>query len=335
MDNAEKIIDSTIKEISKQRGFIKLSECISDNQASIFIVGLIDEISALAENTLDYENDHLKKKLMITVKNSADINADAIKVDASVKDDIYKAALACKKAGVMPYWLTKAIAFSFLNLGEKIEKDDLKKRIIEECDFLNMEPEIVQLIVDRYFEAHENPDRALSEEKDYIDLFKKAWYKGFSHEKNYRGCAQCTLLAARDSFGLFNSKVFESASALSAGMALCGDGVCGGYSGGLMNIGLTASRSIDDLETKNKENQAKGMAYGQKLHDKFVECYGSVICSDIHNSIFGKSFLIRDSKNKEPFEEAGAHSDKCTSVVAMSLYWLTQIFGHEYWKENA
>jgi hypothetical protein len=113
-------------------------------------------------------------------------------------------------------------------------------------------------------------------------------------------------------------------------MALCGDGACGGYSGGIMIMGSFIGRRFEMLEVNgDKEAQSQAYQMAQRLHDKFIETYGSVICADIHKQIFGKSFCLRSKEVRKEFEEAGAHLDKCTTVVAMAASWVADILSDE------
>lgn len=65
------------------------------------------------------------------------------------------------------------------------------------------------------------------------------------------------------------------------------------------------------------------------LYQKFVETYGSAICKDIHGEIFGRTFDFWDEDDKQAFEDAGAHVDKCPSVVANASKWTTELILEE------
>ena len=75
----------------------------------------------------------------------------------------------------------------------------------------------------------------------------------------------------------------------------------------------------------DKIAQYRSYKMAQELHDKFIETYGSVTCMDIHNEIFGKAYCLRTKEVREQFEAAGAHDDKCTTVVANACYWIAEI----------
>jgi hypothetical protein len=65
------------------------------------------------------------------------------------------------------------------------------------------------------------------------------------------------------------------------------------------------------------------------LRDRFINEYGTIFCGAIHGKIFGRSFDLWNPEEKDKFEEAGAHADKCTTVVAQASAWATEIILQE------
>jgi hypothetical protein len=126
-------------------------------------------------------------------------------------------------------------------------------------------------------------------------------------------------------FGRKNNTLFQSASALAAGMALSGDGACGGYSGGIMYMGSIVGRRLEHLDDGDKEAKNASYRMAQMLRDRFMDTFGSVICADVHQAIFGRSFCLRTTAVKEEFEAAGAHTTKCTAVIGTVCAWLAEI----------
>ncbi len=63
----------------------------------------------------------------------------------------------------------------------------------------------------------------------------------------------------------------------------------------------------------------------RELQEYFMQTYGSVICKDIHSKLFGRTYNLLDPVDKEQFDTDGAHTDKCTSVVANAASWTTSI----------
>jgi len=155
-------------------------------------------------------------------------------------------------------------------------------------------------------------------DKSYLS--EKAYNLGFEYEKKYKGCSQCTIAAVQDTIGIRNDYIFKAGSGLAGGCGLLRDGVCGGYSGGIMIMSTFFGRGKDKFDDdRNDKHCSYHMAIA--LHDLFIETYGSIICKDIHHKIFGRSYDLWDPEDKKAFEKAGAHADKCTGVVANASKW--------------
>lgn len=330
----------------KQKNYKTVYECTLDHEIMAIADGALEEVNKALQVYYGFSESEMKEWISECRKNMMNpllndqlsrVGSDPIR-KLKPGDRLSGPALLAKKTGVMPYWLTKVIAYAFLYVDDSDEKSkELSKYVkthgIKDASSyfcgLGKEPELQQLIFDRFQEIllHENNGFAHNETE--IELYKKAWESGFSYEKKVKGCAQCALLAIRDSLNIFDEKVFEAATAFSAGIGLCGDSVCGGYAAGSMAVGLISPRKLKNLVDKDKIGQYEAYRLGQMLHDKFIDTYGSTNCKDIHKRIFGESFIIRDDSVKQKFEEAGAHFDKCTVVVAMSLYLLTALLKNE------
>jgi C_GCAxxG_C_C family probable redox protein len=242
-------------------------------------------------------------------------------------------ALLCKQKGIMPYHTAQVLACILLHFNDgrilaDTDIESIKTLLIDQTKF-RQEPEMVQLLTDRLRAALSKPGEIAVHDPGLVQMVRTAWETGFEYEKIYHGCAQCTVLASRKAFGLFDEKVFEAASALAGGMSLHCDAACGGYSGGLLTIGMLGSRKLEDLQTGSKDSQQKGMELAHRLHERFIACYGSVICRDIHRDIFGRTFDIRDEKDSDEMEKAGSHRDKCTTVVGTAMSWLAEILYEE------
>jgi hypothetical protein len=159
-------------------------------------------------------------------------------------------------------------------------------------------------------------------------LLQRIYDLGFEHERDHRGCAQCTILAVQDGLGIRDESVYKAASGLAAGAGECGDGPCGGYSGGVLMMSLFFGRTIDQAATgEGRAAKQCSARMAAVLHDRFVERYGSVVCAGVQGKVFGRSFLLRDAEQKEAFHAAGAHQDpdKCCSVVGFGARWAAEL----------
>jgi C_GCAxxG_C_C family probable redox protein len=164
-------------------------------------------------------------------------------------------------------------------------------------------------------------------------LIRKASRLGFDYERDYRGCAQCTIAAVQDTLGVKNDAVFKAASGLAAGGGLLCVGFCGGFSGGVMMMSSLFGRRREKFDDDRDERYAS-FHMAKALHDRFVEKYGSVICREIHDKIFGRRFDLWAPDGRRAFEGAGAHADKCTGVVADASAWVCGIILDEMEKRN-
>ncbi|MCD6122888.1 MAG: C_GCAxxG_C_C family protein [Spirochaetales bacterium] len=159
-------------------------------------------------------------------------------------------------------------------------------------------------------------------------LMELAYSLGYEYEKNYRGCAQCTVAAVQDALDIKSDILFKAASGLATGGGLLCDGVCGGYSGGIMIMSSFFGRKRENIDDDHDEKYCS-FRMATYLHKKFINKYGSVICKDIHNKIFGRTYDLWNPEEKEAFNNAGAHETKCTEVVATASSWIVQLIFEE------
>ena len=159
-------------------------------------------------------------------------------------------------------------------------------------------------------------------------ILDKAYKQGFSGERNVRGCAQCAIAAVQDALNVRNDFVYKAASGLAGGAGECTDGLCGGYSGGIMSMSIFFGRTREEeATTKGREDKYVSFRMASALHDKFMEKYGTVICSVVQTKIYGRSFDLRDDEQKQQFRDAGAHEreDGCCAVVGDGARWATEL----------
>jgi C_GCAxxG_C_C family probable redox protein len=158
-------------------------------------------------------------------------------------------------------------------------------------------------------------------------LYDKIYKLGFDFERDYRGCAQCVIAALQDGLDIRNADtdaIFKSATGLAGGVAQETDGHCGAYSGGAMMIAYHVGRERDNFADPEKI-RVKTSTLVSKLHKKFIDEYGTVTCNRIHTKIMGRPFYIKDPEEMKKFDDAGAHTEKCTSVVGMGARWAVEI----------
>lgn len=157
-------------------------------------------------------------------------------------------------------------------------------------------------------------------------LLDRIYETGFHNEKNKRGCAQCTVAVMAEFFGV-DPAVFRAASAMSGGMARSGLGPCGAFTGGLLVLSYFFGRPLDRFGQRGSTYKDRSLAL--EYRSKFEEKYGGWFCKDVQKAIFGRSFDLSNEEGYEEFERAGAHVDKCPSVVGTAARWLAEILLRE------
>ena len=153
------------------------------------------------------------------------------------------------------------------------------------------------------------------------DLVREIGDLAYYYELTYHGCSQCTLKALQDSLNIGDNLSFKAATALAAGIARTGE-VCGALLGGVMAIGLTYGR--DRLEEITASKGLKALDLSAKLHDRFKEEFGTIKCSDIHKKLFGRSFNLRDERDREEFFKA-YNPDGCPQVVRKGAIFAAEL----------
>jgi len=319
------------------------TECSSDPEILQLVKNTLSEVSEGLQLAFGFsapEMNEWNEKVLVNMTNPVlqdtliRIGADPIR-KLGREDRLVGPALICRGNGILPYFLSKVIACAFLfdqpedkacqEIKKYIKLHGIRETIANYCG-LEKEKDLVSLIERIYKQAENNGEQMDSPEK--IAVMKNAFGFGFRYEKQYRGCAQCLLGALCELTGKRENMVFQASTAFSGGMAISGDGSCGGYSGGILFMGTYVGRRLDKIDG-DKDAQYKAYDMAMKLRDRFIETYGSVVCKDIHNKIFGRSYILQTKEVRDEFEEAGAHLDKCTTVIGMSAMWVAEILMDE------
>jgi C_GCAxxG_C_C family probable redox protein len=153
----------------------------------------------------------------------------------------------------------------------------------------------------------------------------KAHQLGNKYEQVYTGCSQCVVAALQDTFDIKNDAVFKAATGLAAGGGAAIDGSCGAYSGAVMILSSLLGRERDDF-ADSAGVLLNNFELVRKLHDKFVQEYGSIICQNIQTKVFGRSYYLADMDEFEEFEKAGGHDAyHCPEVVGKAARWAAEI----------
>ncbi len=150
---------------------------------------------------------------------------------------------------------------------------------------------------------------------------------GFAYEGEYHHCAQSVIAAVQEALGIPDEAVLRAATGLAGGAGLSGEGSCGAFVGGGMLFGQRFGRGRDSLHDRDADDKAYELTY--ELYERFIETYGSCVCRGVQRAVFGRSFDLLDPEDKEAFDAAGAHTDKCTGVVGTAARWIAEIIVRE------
>jgi len=132
------------------------------------------------------------------------------------------------------------------------------------------------------------------------------------------------VAALQDAFDLRSDIIFKAATALAGGGGRAIDGSCGAYTGAILFFGSIVGRERNDFKDEAKVRlQTHNLA--KKLHDKFIQEYGSVVCQNVQTKLMGRSYYFIDPDEYKKFLDAGAHDIYCTDVVGKAAKWAAEI----------
>jgi len=159
-------------------------------------------------------------------------------------------------------------------------------------------------------------------EKSRDEILDMAFHKAKQHELRSGGCAQCTIAGIFEALGVEDEGVFMAATGLADGVGLTGDGHCGALSGGAMVISYFFGRSTEDFGDMMKQLHA--CILSKKLHDRFVEKYGTCRCANIQEKTLGRFYNLYDPEEMKAAFKAGLPK-KCSTLVGETARMATQI----------
>ena len=124
------------------------------------------------------------------------------------------------------------------------------------------------------------------------EILSKAFELGQKYEKKCTGCAQTSIAAIFEALGIWNDDVFKAGSGLADGLGLTGNGTCGALTGASMVISYLFGRELKDFGDMYKPMKSYSLV--KKLHDKYVEKYGTCRCHDVQESLVGRTYDLWD-----------------------------------------
>ncbi len=159
---------------------------------------------------------------------------------------------------------------------------------------------------------------------------EKLYQTAFENEKQYGGCAQCTIASIHENLMPVSNDLFLAATSLAAGCATTGN-ICGGCSGLILILGSMYGRTFEEFHTeKGNENKRKTTDLSRKIVERFEKEYGSCICKDIQEKLFGKSYNMRLQEERDAFLAVGGHGDfGCPTVTGKAAVWFYEMLEEE------
>jgi len=154
------------------------------------------------------------------------------------------------------------------------------------------------------------------------NILNKAFESGKRHEMKSTGCSQSAVAGIFEALGIENDDVFKAATGFADGVGLTGDGHCGALAGGVMAISYLFGREGKDSGDMMK--QIPALILSKKLHDQFIQKYGTCRCADIQTKLVGRFFNLYDPKEMEAAYKAGM-VDKCSTLVGEVARMATRI----------
>jgi C_GCAxxG_C_C family probable redox protein len=147
---------------------------------------------------------------------------------------------------------------------------------------------------------------------EFEDTLQQLEQKVKNYLKISGNCAQTSFLALQEQFGLDDGSILKALTVF-PGIALRGE-TCGAVVGCLMTLSLVYGRErLDDWE-----GYMRSLRPGRKFCRSFEKEFGSTMCGDIVESIFGKRYNLADQAQAEEWQRAGAE-EKCSAVVTVAV----------------
>lgn len=157
------------------------------------------------------------------------------------------------------------------------------------------------------------------------ELLDKVEQAGEYYEEKYHGCSRCVLKAVQDHLGLGNDTCLRASTPLAGGVALHMK-TCGALLGGLMALGIVASRE----DMADEKALFDSLALGFRLTNQVEKELGSTECAEIQKKRLGRSYNLADQVEAKEFLETGAYLECCGVVGKVAR--LTGAFILDYMK---
>ncbi|MFX1457720.1 MAG: C-GCAxxG-C-C family protein [Promethearchaeota archaeon] len=154
------------------------------------------------------------------------------------------------------------------------------------------------------------------------EILARAYELGQEFEKKNTGCSQTVIAAIFQALGIWSDDVFKAASGMADGLGLTGDGSCGALTGASMTIGYLFGREFKDF--KDMYKPMKSYSLVKKLHDGYIETFGSCRCHDVQKALIGRTFNLWDPNDLQEASKSGM-MEHCSKLVGTIAKYATEI----------
>ncbi len=144
-------------------------------------------------------------------------------------------------------------------------------------------------------------------------------------------CARSTLHGLQTCFSFIPPEMVAASWCFSGGVA-SSSGSCGALCSGLLAIGAKYLPTMGEVENSSEEAQNKFEKGKEKLfafREAFIKEFGTTLCPEVHKLIFGRSYNLRDEKERDEFLSLSGHEKKCAAVVAKAARMAAEIILEE------
>lgn len=150
------------------------------------------------------------------------------------------------------------------------------------------------------------------------------WAAELAREYEYTigSCPQCVLAALHETLGIAGPDVIQASDGLAGGTALSTSGTCGALVGGMLAIGSVVGRSYEDFKAGTGERRV--FVHSQRLYRRFVQKYGSPVCCQVQEQVFGRSYNLLYAGEAGAFAK-DATRETCPQVAADVTRWTAEI----------
>ena len=331
------LFQAALAYLGARKGYLLSSECIGDASVLEVAKGALEESSAALQSEYGFSSEDMAMwNGNVVAQTSNPLLGDTVarlagdpKRKLARGDRLVGAALLARKHGLPTPNLVKAIVAGLLyaapeDAGAKAVQQQMAESgiggaISEICGLTEAEGSLARDIAAAY--------TRMRVEEQWAAAAQRAYDLGFEYEKIYHGCGQCALAAVLEALDRFEPSVFNAATPLSAGIGLCGENAtCSALIGGALAFGLAHPRRREHFDG-DRESKYRAFEMAQRLRERYLQHYGTITCHQIHTKLMGRGYDLREAAEREAFEAAGAHTDKCTAVVANAAKWAVEIIG--------